>query len=220
MIVTTAWMEQWFGEFNRLYFGSGLPVPLFALSHARTQLGQMACKRTTRWGRTKLYDFTIKLSTYYDMTEEQAKNVLLHEIIHYSIAYTGVKDTAPHGIVWRGMADSLNRKHGWHIQAMTTTKGWKVADGGKPRKVGPPSVYLVLALRMRDGRHFLSSVNPRFARTIDRQLVRLGEIGNYGWYITHDAYFKDFPRCRSLRGRRVSVDVYEEKTAEMKQYVF
>ena len=68
MIVTTAWMEQWFGEFNRLYFGCGLPVPLFALSHARTQLGQMACKRTMRWGRTKLYDFNIKLSTYYDMT--------------------------------------------------------------------------------------------------------------------------------------------------------
>jgi len=36
-------------------------------------------------------------------------------MIHYSIAYTGLKDTAPHGVVFRGMADAMNKKYGWDI---------------------------------------------------------------------------------------------------------
>ena len=59
MIVTVEWMERWFGEFNQAYFDGKLPMPLLALSRAKTRLGQMAFKRATRWGRTKLYGFKI-----------------------------------------------------------------------------------------------------------------------------------------------------------------
>ncbi len=54
--------------------------------------------------------FKLSMSTYYDMTDKQAKSVLLHEMIHYIIGYTGLKDTASHGVVFRGMMDKLNRK--------------------------------------------------------------------------------------------------------------
>lgn len=205
MVVTREWMEEWFGRFNREYFGGKLPVPELGLTRAKTRLGQMAYKRATRWGRTKLYDFKISMSTYYDMTDKQAKSVLLHEMIHYIIGYTGLRDTSPHGIVFRGMMDKLNRTYGWDIRVMTSTRGWKVsAKVEKKKKEKGPQTYLMLAIEMRDGKHFLSRVNPSFARRIEGQLARVCEVRQHQWYSTQESYFEDYPQVRSLRGRRIS----------------
>ncbi len=205
MVVTREWMETWFGRFNREYFGGKLPVPELGLTRARTQLGQMAYKRATRWGRTRLYDFKISLTTYYDMTERQAQNVLLHEMIHYVIGYTNLKDTSAHGIVFRGIMDKLNRQYGWDIRVMTSTKGWKVSERVKAKREDKgPQTYLLLAIEMADGKRFLSRVNPSFARRIESQLSRLRELRARQWFTTREPYFEEYPQVRSLRGRRIS----------------
>lgn len=188
-----------------------LPVPELGLTRAKTRLGQLAYKRATRWGRTKLYDFKLSMSTYYDMTDRQAKSVLLHEMIHYIIGFTGLKDTAPHGIVFRGMMDNLNRKYGWDIRVMTSTKGWKVSERVEERqKAKGPQTYLMLAIEMQDGKHYLSRVNPSFARRIESKLVLVRELRSHRWYTTQEPYFEDYPQVRSLRGRRISKSDFEK----------
>ena len=210
MIVTIDWMEEWFKRFDQEYFGGKLPLPELGLTRAKTRLGQLAFKRSSRWGRTKLYDFKLSMSTYYDMTDKQAKSVLLHEMIHYIIGYTGLKDTAPHGVVFRGMMDNLNRKHGWDIRVMTSTKGWKVSEKIEARKkAAGPQTYLILAVELKDGKHFLSRVSPRFARSLERQLLKAKEVSSYSWYTTQESYFEDFPQVRSLRGRRITKGDFE-----------
>lgn len=205
MIVTVEWMEEWFRRFDQDYFGGKLPMPEMGVTRAKTQLGQLSFKRATRWGRTKLYDFKLSISTYYDMTDKQAKSVLLHEMIHYVIGYTGLKDTSSHGVVFRGMMDSLNRKYGWDIRVMTSTKGWKVSEAARERKVAKgPQTYLMLAIEMCDGKHYLSRVNPGFAWRIESQLKDLREVSSHHWYTTQESYFEDYPQVRSLRGRRIS----------------
>ena len=204
-------MEEWFKRFDQEYFGGKLPLPELGLTRAKTRLGQLAFKRSTRWGRTKLYDFKLSMSTYYDMTDKQAKSVLLHEMIHYIIGYTGLKDTAPHGVVFRGMMDNLNRKHGWDIRVMTSTKGWKVSEKVVARKkAAGPQIYLILAVELKDGKHFLSRVSPRFARSLERQLLKAKEVSSYSWYTTQESYFEDFPQVRSLRGRRIAKGDFEK----------
>lgn len=204
-------MEEWFRRFDHDYFGGKLPVPELGLTRAKTRLGQLAYKRATRWGRTKLYDFKLSMSTYYDMTDRQAKSVLLHEMIHYIIGFTGLKDTAPHGIVFRGMMDNLNRKYGWDIRVMTSTKGWKVSEWAEERqKAKGPQTYLMLAIEMQDGKHYLSCVNPRFARRIESKLALVRELRSHRWYTTHEPYFEDYPQVRSLRGRRISKSDFEK----------
>lgn len=204
-------MEEWFKRFDQEYFGGKLPLPELGLTRAKTRLGQLAFKRSSRWGRTKLYDFKLSMSTYYDMTDKQAKSVLLHEMIHYIIGYTGLKDTAPHGVVFRGMMDNLNRKHGWDIRVMTSTKGWKVSEKVEARKkAAGPQIYLILAVELKDGKHFLSRVSPRFARSLERQLLKAKEVSSYSWYTTQESYFEDFPQVRSLRGRRITKGDFEK----------
>ena len=211
MIVTVEWMEEWFRRFDHDYFGGKLPVPELGLTRAKTRLGQLAYKRTTRWGRTKLYAFKLSMSTYYDMTDRQAKSVLLHEMIHYIIGFTGLKDTAPHGIVFRGMMDNLNRKYGWDIRVMTSTKGWKVSEWAEERqKAKGPQIYLMLAIEMQDGKHYLSRVNPSFARRIESKLALVRELRSHRWYTTQEPYFEDYPQVRSLRGRRISKSDFEK----------
>lgn len=204
-------MEEWFRRFDHDYFGGKLPVPELGLTRAKTRLGQLAYKRATRWGRTRLYDFKLSMSTYYDMTDRQAKSVLLHEMIHYIIGFTGLKDTAPHGIVFRGMMDNLNRKYGWDIRVMTSTKGWKVSERVEERqKAKGPQTYLMLAIEMQDGKHYLSRVNPSFARRIESKLVLVRELRSHRWYTTQEPYFEDYPQVRSLRCRRISKSDFEK----------
>ena len=211
MIVTIDWMEEWFKRFDQEYFGGKLPLPELSLTRAKTRLGQLAFKRASRWGRTKLYDFKLSMSTYYDMTEQQAKSVLLHEMIHYIIGYTGLKDTAPHGVVFRGMMDNLNRKYGWDIRVMTSTKGWKVSERvAEKKKAKGPQTYLMLAIELKDGKFYLSRVNPGFARRIEKQLPMVRELRSHRWYTTQESYFEDYPQVRSLRGRSITKGDFEK----------
>lgn len=204
-------MEEWFKRFDQEYFGGKLPLPELSLTRAKTRLGQLAFKRASRWGRTKLYDFKLSMSTYYDMTEQQAKSVLLHEMIHYIIGYTGLKDTSPHGVVFRGMMDNLNRKYGWDIRVMTSTKGWKVSERvAEKKKAKGPQTYLMLAIELKDGKFYLSRVNPGFARRIEKQLPMVRELRSHRWYTTQESYFEDYPQVRSLRGRRITKGDFEK----------
>ena len=73
----------------------------------------------------------------------------------------------------------------------------------------------MLAIETRDGYHFLSSVNPKFARELHAKLHSAREITHFAWFTTSDHWFEDMPKVRSLRGRRVTPEVYTDKTAAM-----
>lgn len=160
--------------------------------------------------------FTLSISNYYDQTEYQFRNVLLHEMIHLSIAASGIKDTSSHGVVFRGMMDRLNRE-GWNISVTTPMRGTPKAYTGSSTVI---QQYLVLAIEMKDGKHFLSSVNPKFAKSLNVRLQRLPEVKHYAWYTTNDKWFEDMPKVRSLRGRVVDTDTYARKTATFHPLTF
>ena len=208
--LTIDYLRQAFEHYNDLIFEGKLPVPKLKWSRAKTRLGQMACKRKTSWGRTKYYDFTISISNYYKLTKEEIDDVLIHEMIHYSIAYTGLKDTSAHGIVFRGMMDKINRTFNRHITISVRTRNLQARSAQQPKD------YLILALKMKDGKYFLSSVNPSAAGKLAISLARAREIAHYAWYQSQDEYFRSMPRVRSLRGRQVSAEVYETMIEKMK----
>lgn len=199
-----------FNKYNDLIFSSKLPIPRLKWSRGKTRLGQMACKRKRSWGRTTFYDYTISVSRYYNLTEEQIDDVLIHEMIHYSIAYTGLKDTSSHGIVFRGMMDKINRTFNRHITVSVRTRNLQ------PRRLQQHKDHLILALETKDGKYFLSSVNPSAAGKLAISLARTREIAHYAWYQSQDEYFNSMPRVRSLRGRQVSKEFYTTMIEKMK----
>lgn len=205
---TLQYISRQFAEFNDAYFNGELPRPAFALGRARTVLGQFSCRRLRSWfpGRRKLSGCTIRMSTYYDLPERECQNVLLHEMIHYYIAYKGIRDTSPHGRVFRSMMEHLNNAHGWGITVRTDTRRWAKAEPARPRQ------RLVLALTMADGRCFLSVVNRKYCAAIEREVLRNKAIASHRWVLTADESFSDYPTVRTLRARRVSRETYLKAT--------
>lgn len=208
MELTAAYLREKFRAFNAAYFGGELPEPRLVVSNARTQLGLFSCVRRRKWllGKASATGFTIKVSEYYDLPEEEYLNVLLHEMIHYYIAYKGIGDTAPHGVHFRRLMAALNAK-GWHITVSARTKQWPVAERNRRKQ------FLVVAVETTDALCFLSVVNPAYRAYIDRMAQQSPIVKAHHWIVSDDAQFASFPQARSLRSRRVSREVYEEVRA-------
>jgi len=218
MQIDKEWMARNFAHFNELYFGGKLEPPKFAVNRARTRLGSLSFKykrtlsdaglsglfglRTARKGRAEKFDFTIRLSNYYDQTETQFQDVLLHEMIHYYIDVNRFQDDSVHGTMFRSIAARLN-KHGHHIVVRTDTRQWNKAGGGTARKE-----RLVLLMETDEPRYYFSVINPRYAERLERQLSRTNKIKSHRWLVTDDSRFEHYSVCRSLRGVRVSADEY------------
>lgn len=222
MQIDIIWLRDNFRQFNKQYFDDKLPEPRFFIGRSKSQLGSLAYKRGLVLGR-QLFSrgnsanaFTLSMSNFYDQTEYQFRNVLLHEMIHLSIAASGVKDSSTHGVVFRGIMARLNRE-GWNIQVMTKMEGTKKAYTGSQTIIRQ---YLVLAIETSNGKRYLSSVNPRFAREINAKMQKVKEVVAYKWYTTDNRWFENMPRVRSLRGCHVDAATYEKHTSSMTPITF
>lgn len=207
MQITKEWLTHWFVKFNADYFGGELPMPRFGLTRAATRLGSFSCKHRRRLLHTEVYDFAIRLSIRYDLSEREYQQTLLHEMIHYHIAYHGLRDTSPHGRLFRAIMTELNSRYGWQISVssrLTPAQRATAADSGK--------TYLVLAMKLNDGRCFLSVVNERYRMRLESLLRMVPDVRDHRWINSQDSYFAAFPAVRSLRMRRVERSVYEHFT--------
>lgn len=201
-------MRAWFDTFNRKYFNGELPLPRLALGNSRTRLGSMSCRRRRTLTGWRLSDFAIRLSTYYDCTEREMQTVLLHEMIHYYIAWKGIRDDAPHGSVFRSIMNRLNTRHGWDISVSASMRGRKTAAPHNDRRP-----RLVLALENSRGECFLTVVNPRYAAQLKSRLKNAADATQRAWFVSTDPFFSYFTTVRSLRARKVKREVFDEKIA-------
>lgn len=202
-------LEELFRHCNAKYFDNALPMPTLKLSRAKTRLGQMACKRTSRsklapWSSKKprFYDFSISISTYYNLSDDELEDIMTHEMIHYSIAYSGLTDTSAHGTIFCGMMDTINRRYGRHISITSHTKR-------QPRVEPKRQMRLVLLLELTDGRHFLTAVDRHYAGDIEERLRCLREYRAHKWIETNDPSVATLPQVRSLRGKIITKTEYD-----------
>ena len=109
---TLTQMSKWFDEFNTLVFSGNLPKVKITFTNTRNQLGQFY------WGPTR--GIGIKVSLFYDRTEENFRNTLLHEMCHLYCYKQGWVHEG-HGDKWKAIADKAYRITGLYIQR--TQKG-------------------------------------------------------------------------------------------------
>lgn len=212
MQIDTAWMERQFDRFNKEYFGGRLTPPKFSVNNARTRLGSMAFKWKRSLYKRETYDYVIRLSNYYDIPEVEFQNVLLHEMIHYYIAVNHFKDDSVHGTMFRSIAQRIN-KQGWHIVVRTDTRKWPVAERNRKKVITRKRI--VLAASTTDGKYFLSVIGPGSVRKVKLQIARTPQIREARWFESSDDYFRQFPQCRTLRGRIVTKEFWEEKVGHI-----
>lgn len=97
-----------FTECNKRYFGGILPTPQFKIRHSYFILGFFSCNYDSNYD---MYNALLEISDRYDYTYEQFTNVLVHEMIHYYLAYTKEDVSIKHGTAFSNMAKKLNSEY-------------------------------------------------------------------------------------------------------------
>ena len=114
MIADYNTMPRIFWECNRLYFDQSLPTPRFGIMKKLNTLARFEYKNNKK-GKAPIKRQIILFSEYYDFDEETFKNLMVHEMIHYYLAWNGVKTKLDHGKEFMAIANELNEKYGLNV---------------------------------------------------------------------------------------------------------
>ena len=202
---TRDYVQRRFDEFNAMCFGGELrPIPV-RLSRARSFMGQITYRRERRFfGRGRNEGFVLRISTLFDLPQDELDDVILHEMIHYSILSRQLKDESAHGPLFRRMMDDINRRFGRHI---TVSHRRTAEDNARDTAVRQ---HLVCRVRFRDGRSGLTVAAHTRLLPLWDALAGWPEVGEFRWYVTRDPFFNRFPRSKIVKVYRVDDAELEE----------
>lgn len=113
MEMTEILIEQKFREYNHLYFNGELPLPQFGLLRSYRTCGYFSCNKII--GRRKLKRPRIEISCYFDLEEDDLRNIMVHEMIHYYLAYKHIDIHITHGEAFLKMSEDFNRQYRLNI---------------------------------------------------------------------------------------------------------
>lgn len=215
MTASQDFVQTTFDRFNALCFEGVLPAVPVVLTKAGTFLGKMEYKtRRDFFGIiSSHYDFRLKISTGFDLTQEELEDVVIHEMIHYYIAYRNLRDSSAHGETFRRIMETINQKYGRHITV---------------RHHGEPGQNLVKSGSSQYKKHYLCvSTFPNGSKGITvcastkifelyRLLPRYYRITEMEWYGSIDPFFNRFPRAHTPKIYKITE---EELAAHLRESV-
>lgn len=122
MIATIENITENFKKYNKLYFDGKLPLPKFEIMHTYKISGYFIYDpvKKGRIRKKKIY-----MTDNFDFPENVYRDILVHEMLHYYIAYNKIKDNDDHGEVFMKMANDLNKKYGLGITKKIDVSSFK-----------------------------------------------------------------------------------------------
>lgn len=193
MTPTVEYLEERFDTFNRMCFDGALPRIPIKLSRARTFVGRLIYRPVRDWrGRVvRREDYVLRISTYFDLPEAEIEDTLIHEMIHYWIAWKGIKDTSSHGKEFRRIMKEINALHGRHL-----TISHKSTPEEQDRDTRVRDHWFCVS-QLANGRTALTvAAQPCIAR-IRRAFRWSPTVRSQTWYHSRDPWFNRYPHCRS-----------------------
>ena len=114
MIASFETMSKMFSECNEKYFDGILPVPYLNTMNKMKILARFEYNKD-KGGKYPIKWQEIKFSDCYDYSEQDFREMMVHEMIHYYIAWNGIKDNKEHGNEFMRIANHLNEKYNLNI---------------------------------------------------------------------------------------------------------
>ena len=208
------YIQSAFDRYNALCFGGVLPGIRLELSRARSYLGRYEEKRPQiRFlGRrisvpTAEPQRLIRISAAFDLTPDQQDDVIIHEMIHYYLAWKGLADRVPHGPHFRQLSEAINSKFGRHI-VVRYKMGTAGRAGGPAAKRA--SRRIICVSQLRSGEWGITVCATTRVFYLRRNLPRYYSIKSSQWYSTTDAFFSRYPRSNTPKIYRISLEELEQ----------
>jgi hypothetical protein len=203
MTLTIQYIESAFNKYNVLYFNGLLRKPVFKITNSKNRLGTLAIK-ISPFG-TKSH--TLSVSKYYDRTEKQYDNTIIHEMIHLYISQNDIIDNGSHGRRFKAECARIN-KYGWDLSRTTDVSGWKLSEEAQKRLDSKLSnaTYEIIVYQMydTDNTQFIFKVAKGKALNYYNHLKYKCKVVKVKYFKSNDNIFESLPTCRCrIRGRRI-----------------
>lgn len=203
MIADIYFMRERFARFNEQIFRSMLPLPQFKVREARSYRGKFFHDHSGLYGDI----YTLVLSKSFDLDERELEDVLIHEMIHFYIAFNRIKDRSPHGPQFRSLMAQINQAHGRNIEISHRARS--VSDS--PFVMKYKKCY-VCVLGMRDGRRLIARVPSTKIFEFHRIFNANSSIVAQTWYASFNPEFQYYPA--SLTPKAYDITLKAEQALE------
>lgn len=124
MIANITTMSKMFRECNENYFDGSLPTPGFQLINKLNTLARFVYNKDKK-GKHPIKWQVVKFTDCYDFPEEDFREIMVHELIHYYIAWNGIKDNKDHGREFMRIANEINEKYGLNVTKAKDASSFK-----------------------------------------------------------------------------------------------
>ena len=115
-----------FYEYNTKYFGGVLPDPQLEIIHSYRNLGYFSCSLDCDGS---VYNERIQISDNYDYTENQLRDIMMHEMIHYYLIHYRIDMKCSHGRHFKNKASEFNSLYGMNIEPRIDLTDYKLRNG-------------------------------------------------------------------------------------------
>ena len=198
MKATLEFITERFERFNREIFGGRLPAVPVSLCDATSFVGQYRSRtHTSPDGHSEPHDHILRFSTAFDLPERELEDTIIHEMIHYFVAYNGLHDRSAHGPLFNALMNSINENHGRAIsisRRLTPEEKSNLASAKKKWHV----IAIIHFTSGEKGVKVLPRVVPKIIE-YHRYLTGAGNVSAVDLYLHNDAYFNRFPTSTGRR---------------------
>ena len=189
MIITTDILVKKFNKFNRRFFNSALPVIDIIVTREKNRFGAFEYMRQYDYhlGRTIEVPRKISISSYYDMDEKFIDETLIHEMIHYYIAYRKIKDNDSHGYYFMAYANRISESSEYSITAHGSAKGLIPANYKKK------DYYIVTFKYM--GESYFSRISKSRVGSAEYIMENFAHVTDITFYKSDDVRLDIYRQC-------------------------
>jgi hypothetical protein len=124
-----------------------LPTPIFEAVGRFDLLGKFEWHNNGKKDKKPIRNQTIKMSSYYDYPESDFVNTMVHEMIHYYLAWNRIKDNKPHGKQFMKMASELNKKYRLDVTVKKDASSYGLTEDA-PKSVKRKKSFLGKLLKL------------------------------------------------------------------------
>lgn len=184
---TLGYIKEKFDYYNRLCFGGTLPVPQIGLNMRYGEMGITRFRTVVEQdGRYSNTDFSIEISIRRDLPEEEYIDTIVHEMIHYYIAYNNIEDDSPHGTVFQQKMNEITNAYGIRVTiAFDPSDEYLVNSITRFR-------YVCVA-DFEDGRMGLAVVAKNRLFQLWQRMQDIDGVKCVTWYISNRVIFEKYP---------------------------
>ncbi len=128
MIANQDTMVHTFWDCNKKFFNNSLPTPIFDTINSINIIAKFEYHESKKNAKKPIRNQIIKISDCFDFSEKDFIDTMVHEMVHYYIAWNKIKDNKSHGKRFMEIVNSLNKHYGLNIEKTKDASSYKLTE--------------------------------------------------------------------------------------------